>query len=215
MKTKTEKTRVADRAYICIERMIATLELEPGQLIVDAELVESTGFGRTPVREALMKLVSDGLIIQEPRRGMRVSEIDVAEHLTLIETRRALEILIAKGAARLATPKQREEILKHANEMVEAAHQKDINSYMQADQNLDAVVHDACRNVFAANAVAPLAIKCRRFWYAFQYDGDLLKGAESHLHLATGIVNGSEEEAAQGANLLMDYLEAFTRKIID
>ena len=97
------KRRAADLAYDAIETLISTLQLEPGSPVVEAELAERTGLGRTPVREALMRMVSIGLIDQQPRRGLSVSTIDLADHLDVIQTRRALEGLIAACAARRAT----------------------------------------------------------------------------------------------------------------
>ena len=79
------KLRAADVAYDTLESMIVTLQLKPGAPIVEAELVDSTGLGRTPLREALMRMSSNGLIVQLPRRGLIVSDIEAAEHLTLIE----------------------------------------------------------------------------------------------------------------------------------
>ena len=43
------KRRAADVAYDAIEAMISTLQLQPGSPVVEAEIVESTGLGRTPV----------------------------------------------------------------------------------------------------------------------------------------------------------------------
>ena len=200
----THKTRATEVAYDAIEGMIATLQL-----------VERTGLTRTPIREALMRLVAGGLIEQEPRRGMRVSEIGVAEHLILIDTRRVLERLIASGSARWATPGQRSNMVRHARAMVEAADAGDINGYMLADQHLDHVNHEACRNPFAVQAVLPMIVQCRRFWYAYQYEGDLERGAACHLAFAQGIAQGSADEAIRGADALMDYLAAFARKIIE
>ena len=61
----------------------------------------------------------------------------------------------------------------------------------------------------------PLVIKCRRFWYAFQHEGDVVEGAKCHLALASAIADGNGDAAVAGANLLMDYLESFARKVID
>ncbi|WP_353172911.1 GntR family transcriptional regulator [Paracandidimonas soli] len=214
-RTATQKTRATELAYDQIESLIATLQLKPGQAIVESELVERTGLGRTPIREALMRLVAGGLIEQQPRRGLRVSEIRVAEHLTLIDTRRVLEQLIAAGSARWASPAQRQAIMKHADAMVAAADAGDIHAYMLADQLLDHVNHDACRNPFAVHAVAPMVVQCRRFWYAYQYEGDLERGAYCHKLLAEGIAKGDSREAVHGSDSLMDCLSAFTRKVIE
>lgn len=214
-KAAAPKQRAADVAYDLLESMIVTLQLKPGVPIVEAELVEATGLGRTPLREALMRMSTNGLIVQLPRRGLIVSDIELAEHLTLIETRRVLERLIAASAARRATPQQRKDILAYAKKMGTAAKKNDLKAYMQADQALDHVSHQACRNPSAVAAVIPQVIKCRRFWYAFQHEGDIEAGAQCHMLLATAIANGDPEAAIGGADALMDYLDSFARKVID
>ncbi len=209
------KLRAADVAYDAIESMIVTLQLKPGAPIVEADLIEITGLGRTPLREALMRMSSNGLIVQMPRRGLIVKDIEAAEHMTLIETRRVIERLIATSAARRASPQLRKDIYACGEQMVAAAEKADIGVFMAADQALDHVVHEACRNPSAVAAVIPLIIKCRRFWYAYQHEGDMHEAARCHMVLAKGIADGNEVEAAMGAEHLMDYLESYTRKVIN
>ncbi|TCT10271.1 GntR family transcriptional regulator [Paralcaligenes ureilyticus] len=214
-KIQVSKARTTEIAYDLIEGLIATLKLQPGQAIVENDLVELIGLGRTPIREALMRLVAGGLIEQQPRRGLRVGEIRVAEHLVLIGTRRVLEQLIAVGSARRATPAQRAAMVAQAQKMVAAAKAQDLQGYMDADQAFDHVNHDACRNPFAVQAVQPMIVQCRRFWYAFRYDGDLTQGSVCHLSLAENIAAGDPEQASRAADVLMDYLVSFTRKVIE
>ncbi|MFL9666054.1 MULTISPECIES: GntR family transcriptional regulator [Variovorax] len=209
------KRRAADLAYDAIETLLSTVQLEPGSQIAEADLAERTGLGRTPVREALMRMVSIGLIVQQPRRGLLVSTIDLADHLDVILTRRVLERLIAACSARRATAQQRTAIVHCAEMMVEAAGRGDLNDYMKADRALDLVNHQASHNDSAVKAVVPLIVQCRRFWYAYQHEGEIVEGANAHLELAQGIATGDEAAAIAGADRLMDYLEVFARKIID
>jgi DNA-binding GntR family transcriptional regulator len=213
--TPQNKMRAADVAYDAIESMIVTLQLKPGAPIVESELIEITGLGRTPLREALMRMSSNGLIVQLPRRGLIVKDIEAAEHVTLIETRRVIEKLIASSAARRASPQLRQDILACGEKMVSAAENGKLDEFMAADQALDHVVHEACRNPSAVAAVIPLIIKCRRFWYAYQHEGDMHEAARCHMLLAQGIADGNETAAATGAENLMDYLESYTRKVIN
>ena len=53
------KRRAADIAYDAIETLISTLEMRPGSPVVEAEIVERTGLGRTPVREALFAAITE------------------------------------------------------------------------------------------------------------------------------------------------------------
>lgn len=209
------KQRAADVAYDAIEGLISTLRLEPGSPVVEAELVAMTQMGRTPVREALLRMVSIGLITQQPRRGLLVSQIDLADHLDVIQTRRVLERLIAGCAARRATAPQRQEILRRAERMVEAAASGNLDAYMLADHELDLINHQASQNYSAVQCVQPLIVKCRRFWYAYQHEGEIAEGARHHLALARGIATADEEVAMHGADQLMDYLERFARVVIN
>lgn len=215
IKANSPKLRAADIAYDAIESMIVTLQLKPGMPIIESDLIEMTGLGRTPLREALMRMSSNGLILQLPRRGLIVSDIEAGEHITLIETRRVLERLIAFSSARRATPQHRADIVACADTMVLAAKRADLSEYMAADQALDHVIHEACRNPSAVAAVIPLVIKCRRFWYAFQHEGDIEEGARCHLMLAKAIASNHEDEAMKAADELMNYLELFARKVIN
>jgi DNA-binding GntR family transcriptional regulator len=209
-----DKRRYADQAYDKLESMISTLVLRPGAPIVESELIAHTGLGRTPTREALMRLVASGLIVQQQRRGLLVSDIRLAEHLDLLEARRVLERLIAATSARRATPQQREDLLGCAQQMVAAAQASDLPGYMAADQALDHVNHAACRNPFAVAAVVPMAIQCRRFWYAYQHQGDMSEGARCHLGLAQAIAAGEATAAAAASDALLDYLRHYAQAVI-
>ena len=212
---RAPKRRAADIAYDTIESMISMLELEPGAPVVEADIVERTGLGRTPVREALLRMTSIGLIEQQPRRGLMVSDIDLADHLDVLQTRRALECLIAACSARRATAAQRKDIVRCAERMMKAAARDHLGDYMRADQELDQVNHQASQNKSAVKCVVPLIVQCRRFWYAFQHEGEIGEGAQAHMELAEGIASGDEAAAVKGANRLLDYLDRFARRVID
>ena len=208
------KRRAADVAYDTLETLISTLQLQPGAQVVEAELVARTQLGRTPVREALLRMVSTGLIVQQPRRGLLIAAIDLADHLDVVQTRRVLEGLIAACSARRATPQQRQDLLRCAQRMVKAAASERLDDYMQADIALDRVNHAASQNASAVKAVVPLIVQCRRFWYAYRHAGDTTEGAAAHLQLAEGIASGDEAAAMAGAARLSDYLQGFTERVI-
>ncbi len=208
------KRRAADVAYETLETLISTLQLQPGAQVVEAELVQRTGLGRTPLREALLRMVSTGLIVQQPRRGLLISAIDLADHLDVVQTRRVLESLIAACSARRASAQQRKDIVLCAKRMVKAAASYRLEDYMQADIDLDRVNHAASQNPSAVKAVVPLIVQCRRFWYAYRHAGDTTEGAAAHLQLAEGIASGDAVAAVAGAERLSDYLQGFTERVI-
>ena len=82
---------LTDRAYGELEELIVTLKLAPGAAVSEAELSSRLRIGRTPIREALQRLARERLVTILPRRGIVVSEINVARQLRLHEVRRELE----------------------------------------------------------------------------------------------------------------------------
>jgi DNA-binding GntR family transcriptional regulator len=99
--------------------------------------------------------------------------------------------------------------------MVKAAERNNLDAYMTAERELDDVNHQACRNPSAVKSIVPLIVQCRRFWYAYQHEGEIAEGARFHLELAQGIATGDEAAAVLGANQLMNYLERFAKRVIE
>ena len=98
---------LAEKAYDAIRDLIVSLELAPGAVIDERELMERLGIGRTPVREALRRLAHEGLVEVYPRRGMFVTGVDVRELARLSEVRAVLEPEAARLAAERATEADR------------------------------------------------------------------------------------------------------------
>ncbi len=210
-----ERTSLSDRAYKQLEEMIVTLQLQPGSVITEGELGARLGIGRTPLREAIQRLALQRLVTTLPRRGLVVSEINLTDHLGVLETRRVLDRLLAAGAARRATPEERKRLKAYAAWMTEAARVDDLAEFMRLDQEFDQLLACSAHNLAASNAIAPLHIHCRRFWYLYRHQGDLPRAAAFHAALIDAVVDGDEERAADASDTLMRYLEDFTRKALD
>ena len=77
---------VMERAYSEIKKKVMTLQLAPGSVIDDLGLSEMLGISRTPAREALFRLVSEGLVVSDPdRRGFFVKPLDIQDLSSLFE----------------------------------------------------------------------------------------------------------------------------------
>jgi DNA-binding GntR family transcriptional regulator len=72
-------TSLTDAAYETLRQGVLNCSLAPGERVTERQLVESTGFGKTPVREALARLAGDGLVEALPRRGYVVTPITLAD----------------------------------------------------------------------------------------------------------------------------------------
>jgi DNA-binding GntR family transcriptional regulator len=92
-----------DLAYSHVRERILTGEYEPGAVLNAESLSAEIGVSRTPVRDALHKLESDGLVVIRPRTGASVRQMDVPELRDMCDVRLALESQAASKAAVLRT----------------------------------------------------------------------------------------------------------------
>jgi DNA-binding GntR family transcriptional regulator len=131
-----------------LREAIARGELKPGQRVMEVEVAEWLDVSRTPVREALHRLESEGMLAQEPRVGLVVASITRQAMLELYVMREVLEGTAARLCARQASDLElmeleelvrREERLKDDYEALaqhnrlfhEAVHRGAHNRYLQ------------------------------------------------------------------------------------
>ena len=93
----------SDRVGSELVKMIISLELEPGVIINEEELKNRLKCGRTPLREALIRLAQEKLILSIPRKGMFVAELDLMNYVQLIEAAGLLESYSAHLAVGLCS----------------------------------------------------------------------------------------------------------------
>jgi len=93
-----------------LRRALASGAFRPGEKLKLRELSERLGVSLTPVREALVRLVTDGVLVQVDHRSVRVPVLDSAAYLELCEVRAMLEGLAAERAAQRATERDIETV---------------------------------------------------------------------------------------------------------
>jgi DNA-binding GntR family transcriptional regulator len=199
---------LADRAHRLIEDAIVRLDLEPGARVTEQDLASRFGLGRTPVREAVQRLVADGLLIVYPRKGMAVAPINPLEVLLALDARAALERVVAAGAARRARAEQRESLAGIGAAIRRAAEAGDAASYMQSDHAFDAAMGAASGNPFAVRALAPLQTMSRRAWFYFSREADLAAAARRHAALIEAVTAGDPAAAERASDDLVAHVRA-------
>ena len=100
---RVQRRSLEEAVYDAVRESIISGELRPGDPLVEAQLSTGLGISKTPVREALIRLARDGLVVQEMHRGSRVATPTEQDVRQACEVRRWVEKEIAAGAARTAT----------------------------------------------------------------------------------------------------------------
>ncbi|QQO08128.1 GntR family transcriptional regulator [Breznakiella homolactica] len=98
---------LTQKAYGLIKEKILTLEIKPHQRIMENELAEDFEISRTPVREAIKQLMSEGFIINIPHQGYYCVALSLKEIDEIIDVRLSLETLALKTSLKNGfTPEQ-------------------------------------------------------------------------------------------------------------
>ena len=203
---------LATQALERLEEMIVTLQLAPGSMWSEGALAGLTGFGRTPVREALKRLESRHLVRIVQRHGVQITEINVEQQLLLLETRRELERLVAARAARRRSTAEAGQFGECAMALRDAGRTGDVLAFFRAHAQAEALALRATRNPFLATAIAPCHAMSRRFYYLHHRTArDLKLACDHHADIMDAIARGDEARAAVAADAVLDYVEGFTR----
>ncbi|PRY64471.1 DNA-binding GntR family transcriptional regulator [Vreelandella songnenensis] len=166
--TIQKRTLLASRAeiaYNTIEEMIVTLELAPGESLTEQALCARLEMGRTPVREALLRLKHDYLLTVLPRQGILIRPIDTTTALEALDVRHHLEGLLIERAARLASESQRAEFVHMARQAEQSLETRDNRLFSRIDKRFNERVCEAANHVVAARAVMPLHAVSRRIGF--------------------------------------------------
>jgi DNA-binding GntR family transcriptional regulator len=143
----------ATEAYIRLREEIIATDLLPGTLLREDELMDRLGVGRTPVREALIRLHRDGFITIIPRRGTLVSEINITDLAAIYEVRARLESWAARLAAERARAEDRREadqLIQELNALTEA---EGYENLLALDRRIHRFVYRTSKNEFLAETL--------------------------------------------------------------
>lgn len=197
---------LAEQAYRLLERLIVMLELEPGAVLTERRLIDLTGMGRTPVREAIQRLAWEGLVEVRPRSGIAIMPIDPMDFARVLDAREGVERVLARDAARFGAARDYERLQAAAAAMRRAIPGEDVPLFLDADKAFDIVLGAAANNPYAARLAAPLQTHSRRFWFRLRPSTDIAASAHAHAALIEAIVSRDPAKAADAAGALMNYL---------
>jgi DNA-binding GntR family transcriptional regulator len=136
--------------------------LKPGEKVPEKDLCVSFGVSRTPLREALKVLASEGLVVLHANRGARVAEVTPEELAQAFPVIAVLEGLAGEEACRRLSDAEIATIGRRHDEMVAAYRARDRKSYFAANQDIHRAIIDGAGNDILATQHRLLATRVRR-----------------------------------------------------
>lgn len=160
----------AQRAYEEVRGLILRGAYNPGQRLHEEELAAAVGVSRTPIREALRQLHSEGLVRVVPHRGTRVTDLTPSEVLGSYEVRAVLESAAARLAATRLTDTDLAQLRRCQDEMesvVRTGSPREIDQVAELNRAFHRVILTAAGNPELANSLGAVIVPPlhRRFWH--------------------------------------------------
>ena len=154
----------AEQAYQEIKRLIISTELNPGAVINESKLMDTLGFGRTPIREALKRLQSDDLVVVKPRRGIFVADLAITDLPKIFEVRVELESLAVKLACQRITEDELKQLRILANQNLNSSTSPK-EEMIELDGKFHALVREATHNRFLISNLEYYYNLSTRIWH--------------------------------------------------
>src|SRR5579864_635228 len=152
-------------AYLRIEDLLVNCELKPGRSLTVQELQGLTGFGRTPVHNAVNQFAADTLIVIRPRHGLQIAPIDLARERMLLKLRRDIERFVVKLAAERASLSHRNQALRIERVLKEKHDTLTLAEFNSLDRRIDTLILAAAGEPFLAHTLRPLHTIYRRIGF--------------------------------------------------
>ncbi len=204
------------KAEIAAERLevaIVNCDLEPGAVVAEADLMEMLDLGRTPVREALVRLSSENLV-RLGRAGVVIPELNAMTMLKLLELRGPIERLCIQKATQRQNSQDNQQFAKILKQL-KPLPSHDRAGFMDLLREVHLALAEASKNEFVLFTLRTTQGLSRRFWRYFASDEDQRFCTELYCAMLQGLISGDETEALGQSERLMTYLREFTRRQLD
>ncbi len=194
----------ADHIADTIEELVFSGKYENGQRLDEIKLAEHFNVSRTPVREALQKLVLSGMAEQIPRRGVFVRQPGPVELLEMFETMAELEAACGRFAA-LRMPDDAVDRLAEANERCkDAVRREDAAGYYLENEAFHHEIYRGATNSFLQNEALRLQNRLKPYRRVqLRFRGRMEQSLAEHEAIVDALRSGNGEAAA---NLLRDHV---------
>lgn len=193
-----ERKSIQTLVYEELKRNIMSMKLEPGQTISTQEIATKLNVSRTPVREAFLRLQSEGLVEMIPQRETMVSKIS----LKRVEQEKFIRECLEMGVIRKFMDKSGCEVEENMAELIQlqkkCGEEKDFVGFLEADDQFHKVLFDVTGQEMAWETIASRNGHYNRLRILYvQRDTAMQESIEQHHKIATLLESGSREEAAR------------------
>lgn len=208
---KIENMSLRDQAYEAIKERIITLDYRPGEYLNEARVCEDLGIGRTPVHQALDRLMLDGMVEVLPRKGVIVKPVSLDDVLNLVEVRMIHEPVCTRLAAERGSAEELAKIVEFIDEADDLVAAHDMKKLMIHDREFHQAIARAAHNPLLGDVISRVHDRILRFWFIALSDRDQVRRVDDeHERIGRAIADRDPDRAERAAR---DHIESFRKRI--
>jgi DNA-binding GntR family transcriptional regulator len=160
---KKQRGQGASRVYRQLREDILRLNIAPGELLDETRIGKSFKLSRSPVREALVRLATEGLIKTLPNKSTIVSPLNIEEFSSYIDALDLVQRITTRLAARLRTSEQLDTIRKRQAGFYKAVVVHDALAMIERNHDFHVAISNASQNRYLSDFNSRLLDEGRRY----------------------------------------------------
>ncbi|MCX7966073.1 MAG: GntR family transcriptional regulator [Syntrophorhabdaceae bacterium] len=190
---KVNKQRLSNQVYDILKNMILNHRFSPGARINVEQIAKEVGASRTPVWEAVHRLMQEGLLENIPNKGVFMAVLTPKAAIEMYTVRQALEGLAAKLAAQNANEKAIKKMKACLDKQAKAVEKEDLIAYSKLDFEFHAIIYELSGNQTLQEMLEAIKNKMRPI--AMMINPILPELYKHHLRILEAIKNKDSHEA--------------------
>lgn len=197
MEPQIQTNNLRDQALMILKSRLISGELVPGEIYSAASLANELGVSNSPVREAMLTLVNQGLMETVRNRGFRVIPVRRKQLEDIYDVRMLLEIPSIQKLAEIpdTVRKVEPELRKIIRELRRCSEESDIVGYLTADKQFHLQLLGLLNNPYLVSTVENLRDQVRQ--YGVSAKEVLSRSAIEHENILDAIIEGNPPKAAE------------------
>lgn len=202
----------AEQIYERIKTMAMTFAIRPGERVNEVEIAKSLNVSRTPLREALNRLLVEGFLTRAPNRGFIGRPLDAKQVFDLYELRRVLEASVVAIACERATDEELAEIERFVKASKDRPEDANASSLLALDEQFHERVAKLTRNEEMVRAVKSINGRIHYFRWIDMQNGKRRYTQQEHLRIVKAL---RERDAPTAARLVEEHISRRLDRIVD
>jgi DNA-binding GntR family transcriptional regulator len=199
---------LSDQAYRKVMDMIVNRRLTGGEILIESRLAGTLELTRTPLREALVRLEGEGLLVKQTNRSFSVRNVGVAEFFQSLKVRQYLEAKAAALAVGKVTARDVAALERRVNRLAKA--KSHTPEHWKIDDDLHNFLAEASGNAVLAQTIRRLRITTQLFEIGRPFHR-LQADAKEHLAILQAVKGG---KAAAAQKTVFDHLKMIEKDVL-